>query len=128
MVFSDTVGYYYLLRKGSTSNGYGKAVEDMAPNSIWVRDYVLKNYPDLKSQADRFALYQNMAYLLWVPKSLRKKDNAKYVSAIKYIRTHFFKEGITNKFLTKKNKIVLILQCVCPQIPAEFFQKKRGSL
>ena len=128
VVFSNKVGYYYLSRKGSTSSGYGKAVEDMAPNSVLVRDFVLKKYPRLKPQADRFALFQNMAYLLMVPKALRRKDNKGYVCAIKYIRKHFFKEGIINKFLTKKNKLILLLECISPEFSARLFQGKRGNL
>ncbi len=125
VVFSDKIGYYYLSRRGSTSSGYGKAVEDMAPNSVWAREIVLKNYPSLKPQADRFALFQNMAYLLMVPKTLRRKDNKNYTAAIKYIRGHFFKEGLTNKFLTKKNKIILLLQYISPEISASLFQRKQ---
>ena len=51
--FTGKIGYYYLVRSGSISTKYGKAIEDMATNSIKVRNIAYQSYPELKEEADR---------------------------------------------------------------------------
>lgn len=125
VAFANKTGYFYLSRTGSISSGYGKAIEDMAINSVAVKKFVNKNYPLLKSEANRFALFQNMCYLLAVPSSLRSKENINYVNAKAYVKAHFIKEGLFNPYLSPKNKAVLMLQFFSAGLAARIFQNKK---
>lgn len=125
--FTNKIGYYYLVRSGSISSKYGKAIEDMAPNSIKVREIVYGTYPALKQEANRFALFQNMAYLLLVPVDLRHNKNKQYVNAPKYVRSHFFNEGICNKYLGVREKAILLAQVFAPGFVADLYQRKEGK-
>lgn len=125
IVYTGTIGYYYLIRKNSISSGYGKAIEDMALNSIVVNQEIQNKFKELKEEGYRFALFQNMAYLLLVPDNLRTKNNIQYVTALKYIKKFFIFKGITNKYLTIKNKIIILGLIVYPEFIIKLFQRKR---
>ena len=120
--FVGFVGYYYFVRGGSISSGYGKAVIDMVQNSIVVKERTLNLFPELKKEAERFALYQHMAYLLLIPKE-KTKNNQTYKAAKKYIHKHFWR-NLGNPYLKKKNKFTLFLQLFIPKICAQKYQKK----
>ncbi len=120
--FVGFVGYYYFVRGGSISNGYGKAVIDMVQNSLVVKERTLRLFPELKQEAERLALYQHMAYLLLVPKE-KTKNNQTYKAAKKYIRKHFW-GNLGNPYLTFKNKFTLFLQLFIPKTCAKIYQKK----
>lgn len=124
IVYTGQVGYYYLSRNDSISSSYGKAIEDMAPNSILVNSIVQSDYPQFKEESYRFALFQNMNYLLLVPKELRTKDNENYKRALRYIRTNFLKFGISNKYLDKKSKLIIAGLILCPEPIIRLFQRK----
>lgn len=124
MSFTGKIGYYYLVRSGSISAKYGKAIEDMAPNSIEVRRIVHNSYPALKHEANRFTLFQNMAYLLLVPKDLRTRNNTLYSNAKSYVRNHFFAEGLCNRYLTTRDKLILLSQVFIPGFVASMYQRK----
>lgn len=121
--FVGEVGYYYFVREKSISSGYGKSIIDMQKNALSVLDYVRLNYPQLKKQAYRFALYQNMAYLLAVPKAEVNKENLIYCSALKFVRKNTIK-NIFNKYLKVKEKGILLGLMIMPQYLARIFQKK----
>ena len=122
--FTDKIGYYYLCRANSISSKYGKAIEDMVGNSVLFKNKVLAIYPELRAEADRFALFQHMAYLLLVPSKLRNKSNALYIQAIRYLRRNFFVNGLTNRYLTAKNKLIMLGQIFAPSMLASKYQKK----
>lgn len=124
IVYTGQVGYYYLSRNDSISSSYGKAIEDMAPNSILVNSIVQSDYPQFKEESYRFALFQNMNYLLLVPKELRTKDNENYKRALRYIRTNFLKFGISNNYLDKKSKLIIAGLILCPEPIIRLFQRK----
>lgn len=124
VVFTGKIGYFYLTRQGSISNGYGKAVEDMAINSVTVNEFIQKQYSQLKNEGYRFALFQNMAYLLWVPQKLRNKENQNYQNALQYLRRNYLRHGINNTFLGIKNKLIIGALLVCPNLVIDFFQRK----
>ena len=124
IVYTGTVGYYYLVRDNSISSGYGKSVEDMAVNAVAVNKNVQSEYPELKDEGNRFALFQNMAYLLLIPQALRTKNNKKYLEALKYLKKTFFKNGITNRYLGIKNKIIIFVLIIYPEIVIRLFQRK----
>lgn len=122
--FVGSVGYYYFVRRDSITSKYGKSFVDMQKNSIFALEYVKQKHPKLKKQAMRFALYQNMAYLLALPRELATKDNSVYRSAKKFVRAHTL-SNIFNKYITAKNKIILCGLAVCPKLMAKKFQRKR---
>ena len=124
IVYTGTVGYYYLVRDNSISSGYGKSVEDMAVNAVAVNKNVQSEYPELKDEGNRFALFQNMAYLLLIPQALRTKNNKKYLEALKYLKKTFFKNGITNRYLGIKYKIIIFVLIIYPEIVIRLFQRK----
>ena len=126
VAFVGYVGYYYFIRSGSISSGYGKAVIDMVENSLVAKALVLKSYPSLKREASRFALYQHMAYLLLVPKDQAVKTNLVYKRALKYVRRNIWKNSFNN-CLSSKNKVMLILLTVMPKKMAHKYQVKRNS-
>lgn len=126
IVFVGKVGYYYFVREGSTSSGYGKAIVDMQKNALWALGFVKERYPTLKSRAVRFAFYQNMAYLLALPNGLAKRSNPSFKSAIKFIR----RKGISavfNKYLTAKQKLIIAALGPFPRLTAKLYQKKNGK-
>lgn len=123
--YTGKIGYYYLCRSNSISSAYGKAIEDMVGNSLVFKAYVNEKHPALNEEADRFAFIQHMAYLLLVPKKLRNDKNQLYVGAIKYMRKNFLCHGLFNKFLTLKDKAIMLCQAFVPGIIADRYQKKR---
>lgn len=124
IVYTGSVGYFYLIRENSISSGYGKAIEDMALNAINVNKIIQKDYIELSEEGNRFSLFQNMAYLLLIPKQLRTKSNNQYNQSLKYLKRNFVKNGISNKYLTLKNKFVIFGLILCPEIVIKVFQRK----
>lgn len=125
VAFVGYVGYYYFIRSGSISSGYGKAVIDMVGNSLVAKGFVSKAFPSLKREASRFALYQHMAYLLLVPKEQANKTNLVYKGAIKYVRRNIWK-NLFNKCLRSKDRLILILLAIMPKTMAHKYQVKRN--
>lgn len=125
VAFAAHVGYYYFVRSGSTSSGYGKAVIDMVDNSLRAKELVDIAFPNIRTETERFAMYQHMAYLLLVPKSEATKNNAVYKNALRYLRRHALR-SIPNKYLSTKNKITILMLAVMPQGTAKTYQKKRA--
>lgn len=126
LAFTGKEGYFYLCRTDSISSKYGKAIEDMVGNAIVTKDYAINRFPALTERAWRFVLYQHMAYLLLVPKYLQTKENSLYQDAVSYIRQNFYSHGIRNKFLTLKQKIIMVGLIVLPGFLAQKYQKKHS--
>ena len=79
-----------------------------------VQRIVDEKYPDLHSIAIRFGLFQRLDYLLHIPIVQMQKGNEQYNKICKYIRKHI-KDVLSNTYLTKKNKIYLLLFAVAPK-------------
>lgn len=122
--YTGKIGYYYLCRSDSISSSYGKAIEDMVGNSLIFKAYVNEEYPVLNEEATRFAFIQHMAYLLLVPQKFRNDTNQLYTGAINYMRKHFLRHGLFNKYLTSKHKTIMLCQIFMPGIIADCYQKK----
>lgn len=122
--FVGQVGYYYYVRENSITARYGKSFVDMQENALWMFDYIQNHYPTLIKQALRFALYQNMAYLLAVSRTEAVTSNKSYVSALHFVRKNYFKIPI-NPYLKTKEKIILLGQGVAPKLMATIFECKR---
>lgn len=121
--FVGKVGYFYFVRTNSISASYGKAFIDMQKNALTVLDFVKANYPHFKKQAYRFALYQNMAYLLAVPGKEATKENPSYHSALRFVRKHTFK-SLFNPYLKLKQKLILCGLTIFPKRLAKISQRK----
>ena len=124
IAFVAYVGYFYFIRSGSISGGYGKAVIDMVGNSLAAKQMVDAAFPSLRKETERFAIYQHMAYLLLVPDKDAKKENIVYISALKYLRRNAVR-AMFNKHLSLKNKITIKLLFLMPKAAAKYYQKKR---
>ncbi len=122
--FVGEIGYYYFIRNNSISSGYGKAVIDMVGNSEISMNRVKEHFPNLSEEAERFALYQHMAYLLLVPDELANEENEVYINAIKFIKEYTLK-NIFNKYLTLKNKVVLLGLIIAPNFTSKCFKTKK---
>lgn len=122
--FVGEIGYYYFIRSGSISSGFGKSVCDMVDNSMLVYKYVIKNAPQFKSQAKRFVAYQHMAYLLLVPDE--RVSDSLYKTAQNRIR-HMCIPCIFNPYLTLKQKVIILGLSICPRYMAHKYQKGRVS-
>ena len=105
IIFLGLVKYNYFVRGNSITNTFSNAFAIMGENSIIIREQVLRDYPPLVEVANRFAIVQNLYLVLKFPKK-KRKNNEVFSNAITYLRTHY-KEGLTNIYITKKEKTYL---------------------
>lgn len=109
-------GYHVFYRVGSNTRKesreeFSRVYEDCIDNADMVLSLVKQNYPDLKSIALRFGLFQRLEYLLHIPVSRMTKDNRVYRKTVHFIRTHLWFVPFS-RYLTGKNKLYLfILGC-----------------
>ena len=114
--------YHVFYRTGSNSRKrvqdkdyFPPVFTDIVNNADAVTDFVKKKYPQLLPVAKRFGLVQRLDYLLHIPLSLMRKENAFYISVVGYLR-HNLAEIITNPYLGRKNKIYLLLFAPAPRL------------
>lgn len=111
--------YHVVCRKESTTrrktqDSFSRVFLDIVDNADRVQRLVDRNYPGLHAYAIRFNLYQRLDYLLHVPIVQMRKDNTFYRNVVKYLRKHVY-DTLTNPYLTKKNKIYLLLLSAAPK-------------
>ncbi|MCR4754454.1 MAG: glycosyltransferase [Lachnospiraceae bacterium] len=121
--------YHVYYRLGSNSRSEDKDIfrpvfKDIVDNADYVEKLAQDKYPKLKNEAKRFALFQRLDYLLHVPVSMMNKDNDFYVSVIKYLRRNIG-HTISNKYLTGKNKIYLVLLTAAPVLVRKIHRRIR---
>ena len=102
-----------------------REIMDIVENADVAQDIVDKYYPDLKEVCIRFGLFQRLDYMLHIPVVQMNSDNEFYVGVKKYLRKHM-KDTLTNPYLTKKNKIYLMLLTIAPKTVRTLHQKVRG--
>ena len=114
--------YHVFYRTGSNSRKkaqdkdyFPPVFTDIVNNADAVTDFVKEKYPQLLPVAKRFGLVQRLDYLLHIPLSLMRKENAFYISVVRYLR-HNLAEIITNPYLSRKNKIYLLLLAPAPRL------------
>ena len=98
---------------------------DIVNNADVASEIVDKHYPDLREVCIRFGLFQRLDYMLHIPTVQMNSDNEFYVKVKKYLRSHW-KDILSNSYLTKKNKIYLILLTVAPKMVRVLHQKVKG--
>lgn len=121
-------GYHVVCRSNSTTrsrseNSFSRVFMDIVDNADKMQKLVDKSYPDLHLYAIRFNLFQRLDYLLHVPISQMNKENDFYQRVKKYLHKHFF-DTLKNPYLTKKNKLYLLLLTVAPKTVRKIHKRK----
>ena len=97
-----------------TKDSFSRVFLDIVDNADRIQELVERKYPALYAYAIRFNLYQRLDYLLHVPVSQMRGDNAFYKRVVKYLRRHV-RDTLTNPYLTGKNKVYLLLLTAAPR-------------
>ena len=122
--------YHVFYRIGSNTrkkdkNEFSRVFMDIVDNADVAQDIVDKQYPQLKEVCIRFGLFQRLDYMLHIPVIQMNSSNEFYVAVKKYLRKHM-KDTLMNPYLTKKNKIYLMLLTIAPKTVRALHQKARG--
>ncbi len=122
--------YHVFYRLGSNTrkedkNQFSRVFMDIVENADWAEQIVEKSYPDLKEVCIRFGLVQRLDYLLHIPVSRMTGKNEFYQQVKKYVRIHI-KEVFKNQYLSKKDKIYLLLLTPSPRTVRFLHQKIKG--
>ena len=112
-------GYHVVCRSDSTTrkrsaDSFSRVFLDIVKNADEMQEYVDGRYPALHEHAIRFNLYQRLDYMLHIPLSQMNRENIFYRNVKKYLRKHIA-DTICNPYLTKKNKIYLLLLTAAPK-------------
>lgn len=112
-------GYHVFYRIGSNTrkkskDDFSRVFTDIVNNADMVADVVKESYPELQEQVIRFGLIQRLDYMLHIPISRMSNSDAFYVAVKKYLRKHWA-DTIKNRYLTKKNRVYLLLLTVAPK-------------
>lgn len=111
--------YHVVSRQESTTrrrtkNSFSRVFMDIVDNADMMQFLVDEKYPQLHDYAVRFNLYQRLDYLLHVPIVQMTRDNEFYNKVKKYLRGHV-RDTMRNPYLTRKNKIYLLLLTIAPR-------------
>ena len=111
--------YHVFYRIGSNTrkkdkNEFSRVFMDIVENADVAEKIVEKQYPHLKDVCIRFGLFQRLDYMLHIPVSQMNSNNIFYVQVKTYLKKHM-QDTIKNPYLTKKNKIYLMLLTVAPR-------------
>ncbi|MBR5597801.1 MAG: glycosyltransferase family 2 protein [Lachnospiraceae bacterium] len=122
--------YHVFYRIGSNTrkkdkNEFSRVFMDIVENADVAQEIVEKHYPELKEVCIRFGLFQRLDYMLHIPVAQMTKDNVFYQNVKAYLRKHWV-DTIKNSYLTKKNKIYLILLTMAPKMVRLGHQKMKG--
>lgn len=113
-------GYHVVCRMESTTrrrtkDSFSRVFLDIVDNADRMQELVDRKYPALHLYAIRFNLFQRLDYMLHVPVSQMRKDNAFYQKVKGYLRAHL-RDTMTNPYLTGKNKGYLVLLTFAPKM------------
>lgn len=111
--------YHVFYRMGSNTrkkdrNEFSRVFVDIVDNADFIEGLVGKTYPALRKEAVRFGLFQRLDYLLHIPVAMMRGSDPFYKNVKRYLRSHV-KDTLTNPYLTKKNKIYLLLLTAAPK-------------
>lgn len=111
-------GYHVVCRRESTTrkktkDSFSRVFLDIVENADAVQELVDRKYPALHSYAVRFNLCQRLDYMLHVPISQMNADNTFYRRVKRYLRGHVT-DIVGNPYLTKKNRVYLLLFAAAP--------------
>lgn len=122
--------YHVFYRIGSNTrtkdkNEFSRVFMDIVENADVAQCIVDKYYPELREVCIRFGLFQRLDYMLHIPVLQMTSENKFYVRVKKYLRNHWT-DTITNPYLTKKNKVYLLLLTMAPKLVRVLHQKWKG--
>lgn len=121
--------YHVFYRMGSNSRKkdkeqFSRVYGDCVDNADKVQKLIDPADKELLRVAERFGIFQRLEYLLHIPISQMKRDNIFYRKVVKDLRHHFFR-GLTNPYLTAKNKLYMTLFSVAPSLVRKVHRRLR---
>ena len=84
-----------------------------------------KEYPSLLPEALRFGLFQRLDYMLHIPISQMNRENKFYCEVRNYLR-HNRQAAVHSPYLTRKNKVYLLLLGTAPRFVRRVHKLLRG--
>ncbi|MBQ8596642.1 MAG: glycosyltransferase [Lachnospiraceae bacterium] len=123
--------YHVFYRYGSNTrtrkeNEFPRVFTDIVNNADRVYKIVEKEYPGLLQEAMRFSLFQRLDYMLHIPISMMNRDNAFYMQVKEYLKKHR-KDALKSPYLSKKNKIYLLLLGTAPKLVRRVHKMLKGK-
>lgn len=111
--------YHVFYRIGSNSrkaeqDNFSRVFADSVENADMAAGIVERDYPELADIAFRFGIYQRLEYLLHIPISQMRRDNAMYREIVVYMRKNWGR-SMRNPILTRKNKVYHTLFAIAPK-------------
>ncbi|MDE6738485.1 MAG: glycosyltransferase family 2 protein, partial [Lachnospiraceae bacterium] len=111
--------YHVVCRQTSTTrsrtkDSFSRVFLDIVDNADRMQVLVDERYPALHDYAIRFNLYQRLDYLLHVPITQMTGENEFYNKVKKYLHGHV-RATVRNPYLTRKNKVYLLLLTAAPR-------------
>ena len=112
--------YHVFYRYGSNTrtrerDEFPQVFTDIVRNADRVQRIVEERYPALLPEAQRFGLFQRLDYMLHIPISMMNGRNEFYSQVREYLRAHR-KDALKSPYLTRKNKIYLLLLGTAPRL------------
>lgn len=104
---------------------FSRVFGDSVDNADLAAEIVGREYPQLRAVALRFGMFQRLEYLLHIPVSQMKRENAQYRQIVTFVRKHW-PQAMGNRYLTAKNKVYLTLFAVAPRGIRALHRKLRG--
>ncbi len=124
--------YHVFYRTGSNSRKkaedkdyFPSVFTDIVRNADVALNLVRDKYPELVPVAERFGYYQRLDYLLHIPTSMMTSDNSFYKEVVRNIRKSLIKI-ISNKYLSKRDKIYLMILAPAPRFVRKLHAYVRG--
>lgn len=124
--------YHVFYRTGSNSRKkaedkdfFPSVFTDIVRNADVALNLVRDKYPELVTVAERFGYYQRLDYLLHIPTSKMTSDNSFYKEVVRNIRKSLIKI-ISNKYLSKRDKIYLMILAPAPRFVRKLHAYVRG--
>ena len=111
--------YHVFYRIGSNSRkadkeSFSRVFGDSVDNADMVAAIVDREYPDLRTVALRFGVFQRLEYLLHVPISRMRRDNAQYCAIVRWLRRNWGK-SMRNPYLTGNHQVYHTVFATAPR-------------
>lgn len=122
--------YHVFYRMGSNSRKtdreqFSRVYADSVANADMVMELVDRDDRELIKIARRFGVFQRLEYMLHIPISQMGRDNRFYRRVVWELRRGLL-EGLTNPYLTSKNKLYMVLFAAAPKTVRKIHRRLRG--
>lgn len=124
IVYTPKNGYYYFSRSGSITRSFGKSIHDMVTNAREIREIVDRCYPELSPYAERYEIYQNMAFLRHCPSTYDRKSDPMCAQVLHFVRSNL-SAGWRSHYLSIKEKMILTALCIAPRAVSFILERKK---